>query len=106
MHTLATRAQQILPSPGLFRQANIQHEKSYPGRGFTTYPAQHLPSQWATQIIGQNLLLSLGAHLHKCMIKPNKKKATKEYATAATFPHHITEPLLPSHFFLEFAEAA
>jgi hypothetical protein len=64
---LAQRAITTLPHSGLFSLANHHWAENNPHYGFTTYYSAQLPSQWASQVLGQNLILALGDHLYSAM---------------------------------------
>jgi hypothetical protein len=100
MHTLATRASHLLAPTGLFQLANTNYLKTHPGKGFTEHHSQFLPSQWATHVIGQNILLAMGEHLYTAISKVNTNPTKKTYATAASLPLHPTPRFhLPTQYF-------
>jgi len=89
--TLAQRSKSILSHTNLFSLANHNYQEQHPDQGYTIYPTQYLPGQWATHTIGLNLVLALGTPIHNCLAKPNTKP--KLYAAAATQPRRLAPTL-------------
>ena len=56
-----------IPHPGLLHIANHKWQESSPGESFTRHHHVTLPSHWAIQVLGNNLLLALGHHLDEAI---------------------------------------
>jgi hypothetical protein len=91
---------------GLLLEANrCWRTKHGPHKWFTHSYTATLPSQWAAQTLGQNLLLSLTRHLHtarSASIEPNKSARKTTCLHSAAITPSITRPTLPSpaaHYF-------
>ena len=67
VEALADRTLSMLPKPGLFIMANSSWQESHPTTPFTDHFPLNLPSQWATAVIGNNLILAIGRHLEDAL---------------------------------------
>jgi Reverse transcriptase (RNA-dependent DNA polymerase) len=87
---------------GFLRRADQGWRKEHGHDIFTRSYTARLPSQWATQVIGYNLLVALSRHLLVSISSadPFKSSSGRTLATAASRPR-LSRPLLPlpgSHF--------
>ena len=96
---LANRALSIVPSPGIFIQANSNWRESHPTTSFTEHFPLDLPSQWATSVIGNNINQAIGRHIEYALAVTSNTNQSATYEAAACHPRipKARFPLLPSY---------
>ena len=95
---MVERAMSVVPSPGLFILANSNWHDSRPFTAFTEQYPLTLPSQWATAVIGNDLVLSIGRHIYTAPSLARRPHTNTKFKASACEPRQVKAKLHKLHF--------